>query len=308
MKISRRLKLSGVALALAVSCAAPAAQLGDAAAPLKIAHWIKGKAVDLKESKGKNICVVEFWATWCGPCRVSIPHLNEMQKKFKDQGVLFVGVSDETVDKVKPFVEKMGEKMDYVVAIDDGGKTSAAYMEAFDQHGIPHAFVVNKDGVIAWHGHPMAGLDKALEQMLAGKFDLGAAKKAAAAEQLVQEYFKMVSAREKDSKADEIGKQIVTDATKNPEMLNQLAWVILTHPRVKHRDLNLALRAARTAYDATDGKEASITDTYARALFDTGKVEEAIQMQKKAIELCQDDRLRAELEKNLQRYEKNEKD
>src|ERR1041385_6120947 len=69
-----------------------AGALGDPAAPLVISEWVKGKPVDLAAAKGKEVVVVEFWATWCGPCRTSIPHLTEMQKKFKD--VRFVGVSD----------------------------------------------------------------------------------------------------------------------------------------------------------------------------------------------------------------------
>jgi thiol-disulfide isomerase/thioredoxin len=58
--------------------------------PLKVAKWIKGKPVQRFEP-GK-VYVVEFWATWCGPCRRSIPHLTELAKKFKGK-VTFIGVS-----------------------------------------------------------------------------------------------------------------------------------------------------------------------------------------------------------------------
>src|ERR1044071_8796476 len=92
-----------------------AADLGEAAAPLEISEWVKGGPVDLAAVKGKKVVVVEFWATWCGPCRVSIPHLTEMQKKFAKRDVLFVGISDEDSAKVKTFVDGMGEKMDYTV-------------------------------------------------------------------------------------------------------------------------------------------------------------------------------------------------
>lgn len=139
------------------------AGLGDAAKPLDITDWIKGGPVKLEDGKGKTIYVVEFWATWCGPCRQSIPHLTEMAHQFKDKNVVFIGVSDEKPEVVKPFVEKMGDKMDYNVGI-DGGKTSEGYMRAFGINGIPHAFVVGKDGNIIWQGHPMAGLDKALNK------------------------------------------------------------------------------------------------------------------------------------------------
>lgn len=165
----------GLAL-VAVQTRAADVKLGAAAAPLRIQQWVKGGPVHLADGKGQKIYVVEFWATWCPPCRASIPHLSELQKRFKDQGVVIIGISNETPDKVKPFVAKMGEKMDYVVALDSDRRTSAGYMRAYGQNGIPHAFVVDKKGRVAWHGHPMAGLDKVLEQMIAGMYDLRAAQ------------------------------------------------------------------------------------------------------------------------------------
>ena len=153
------------ALAAGLVSTVRAAELGDPAAALSIKEWVKGKAVDVKD--GKNIYVVEFWATWCPPCRASIPHLSQLQKDYKDKGVVVVGVSDEKPDTVKPFVKKMAEKMDYTVAIDDSRKTYKGYMTAYKQNGIPTAFIVGKDGKVAWHGHPMDGLDKAIEKVLA---------------------------------------------------------------------------------------------------------------------------------------------
>lgn len=146
------------------------ARLGEPAAKLVIKDWTKGKAVDVRD--GKAVYVVEFWATWCGPCRVSIPHLTELQKQWKDKGVVVVGVSDEPASTVKPFVEKMGEKMDYVVACDDNRLTYSGYMEAYGFNGIPTAFIVGRDGRVLWTGHPMNGLDKALEQAVAGKLEV----------------------------------------------------------------------------------------------------------------------------------------
>ncbi len=148
--------------------AAPAqAKRGDAAAPLKIKEWVKGGPADPLD--GKNIYVVEFWATWCPPCRVSIPHLTELQKRFKDKGVVFIGISDEAPATVKPFVAKMGERMNYLVACDDDRQTFGPYMEAFRHDGIPTAFVVDKSGKVVWDGHPMGGLEQAIESVLAGQ-------------------------------------------------------------------------------------------------------------------------------------------
>ena len=134
---------------------------GDPVGQLEVAHWVKGKSVDI--SKGVN--VVEFWATWCPPCRTSIPHLTETQVKYKDRGVNIIGVTNEPLEAVEPFVNRMGKKMEYSVAIDKGHSTTNEFMGRYDVGGIPHAFVV-KDGKVVWHGHPMKGLEDAIEKAL----------------------------------------------------------------------------------------------------------------------------------------------
>src|SRR5690242_5941209 len=114
-------------IAALVSFSAFAAELGDPAGELKIAKWVKGEPTQVTGTD-HNIYVVEFWATWCPPCRASIPHLTEIQKEFKDKNVIVVGVSDEKEETVIPFVKNMGAKMDYRVAVDNNRKTGTAYM------------------------------------------------------------------------------------------------------------------------------------------------------------------------------------
>lgn len=115
--------------------------------------WINSKPLTLSGLKGK-VVVVEFWATWCPPCRKSIPHLIELNKRFGDK-VTIIGFTQESLDEVQDFVNEQGMK--YPIAV--GSKSGKDYGVS----GIPHAFVVGKDGKVVWEGHPMSGLDKAIE-------------------------------------------------------------------------------------------------------------------------------------------------
>ena len=154
-------------------------KLGSPAPALKVAKWIKGKPV-AKFEPGK-VYVVEFWATWCGPCKVSIPHLTEMAKKYAGKAT-FTGVSvfeepspkDESyIGKVEKFVTDWGAKMDYNVAVDGkDGWMGANWMKAAEQPGIPTAFVIDQKGQVAWIGHPMDRLDEVVGEVIAGTYDI----------------------------------------------------------------------------------------------------------------------------------------
>jgi hypothetical protein len=177
-------------------------------------------------------------------------------------------------------------------------------MGAFNEGGIPHAFVVDQKGRLVWHGHPMNGLDQVVAKVVDGTFDLTAAKKVAALQQLIPEYFNAVAKGKPSPEVAASGTRIVEEGAADPNMLNEFAWTILTHPAIAHRDLELAIAAAKKAFDETKGQDPSIMDTYARALFDTGKVAEAIAMEKKAIAACQDADLKEHLQESLQLFEK----
>jgi thiol-disulfide isomerase/thioredoxin len=190
MKNVRR-SLSAITLALAAgfTLAARAASLnvGDPAPKLQTGKFVQGDPVT-EFAPGKAY-IVEFWATWCPPCRASIPHLNETYSKFKDKGLIVIGQDcwehDESL--VAPFIKTMGDKMAYRVALDnkDGskdGKMADTWMTAAGRNGIPSAFLIDTTGHVAWIGHPMTLKEETIEDVLAGKYDL----KAAAAEQAKQ--------------------------------------------------------------------------------------------------------------------------
>jgi thiol-disulfide isomerase/thioredoxin len=150
--------------------------IGDAAPAYDIEFWVQGdKVAGFPQGK---VTVLEFWATWCGPCKQSIPHLSEMNERFKDYGVTFIGVSDEKLDTVTGFLAKddWKQKMRYTVATDPDKTTYRSFMTAAGQGGIPTAFVIGKTGNVEWIGHPMGGLDEVVEQVVNDKWDSKAYK------------------------------------------------------------------------------------------------------------------------------------
>ena len=182
--------------------------VGDPAPKLQIGAWVLGDKVGSFED-GK-VYVVEFWATWCAPCRQSMPHLSDLQTKYGDQ-IKVVGVSDETAGEVARFLQeeqtaggkKWIEVIKYSIALDDDQQTSVNYMLAANLEGIPNAFIVGKTGMVEWIGHPL-GIDDALEAVVNDKWDR---EKAAREFKLESEITAAIQAKEPAiMKAHEAGK------------------------------------------------------------------------------------------------------
>lgn len=147
--------------------------LGDYAPQLDL-DYVKGDPVDIRAGRDKNVFMVEVWATWCAPCRYSIPYLTKLQEKYGDDGLVILSISTEEREVVDPFVAKLGDEMGYTVAVDRYGSFFSGYLEPFRIVGIPQVFIVNKSGRIIWTGHPMDPiieplLDKLLEDKHAKK-------------------------------------------------------------------------------------------------------------------------------------------
>jgi thiol-disulfide isomerase/thioredoxin len=149
----------------------PKLGVGDAAPPLKVTQWLNG--AEPKTFEKDKVYVLEFWATWCGPCIGAMPHLTELAKENAAKGLVVIGLTNKddrgnNKDSVTKFVEKnKGEKLGYVVGYSDGEETYTAYMEAAGQDGIPCSFVVGKGGKVEYIGHPN-NLDEVLPKVLDG--------------------------------------------------------------------------------------------------------------------------------------------
>jgi len=384
--------------------------IGDGAPALKISRWVKGDAIPSLDSN--KTYVVEFWATWCGPCKVSIPHLTELAHDFTN--ITFIGVDvfengDHPDALVSDFVKRMGDKMDYHVGMDTADKFMADnWMKAAGQNGIPTAFLIHQ-GQIFWIGHPLA-LEKPLTEITAGTFDIEKAKQTARVIQKINAFYskamkgagdaelvaegkeiedldqklggvlpngpfnsqevikqakfqsavnayqravvaggneaeisqleaearartpkdadfdaikKQVLDHAEGAKADaiftkykvavgangdpaqaaELGRQLQGLNLKNSQELNEIAWAILTNDSIKQRDLNLATALAKAGVDVSNGNEPAVLDTYARALSDSGKVADAIDAEKKAVDVAQDPAMKSDLQATLDKYQ-----
>jgi len=170
---SRVLRTLVIAAALlCVPSSIAALKVGDAAPKLQVGRWLQGAPV--KDFEGDKVYIVEFWATWCAPCKASIPHVNDLHERFAGKGLVVIGqnVLEQDDSLVAPFVQAMAGKMTYRVATDDksdGGRGRMAqnWLAAAEQNGIPCAFIINKQGRIVSIGHPMSIKEEELESLLA---------------------------------------------------------------------------------------------------------------------------------------------
>ncbi|HEY4416297.1 MAG TPA: TlpA disulfide reductase family protein [Verrucomicrobiae bacterium] len=236
--------------------------VGDPAPKLQTGRFVQGAPINAFTPG--TAYIVEFWATWCGPCKASIPHLNETYKKFKDQGLVVIGQDcwEQDESKVAPFVKSMGEQMTYRVALDDKngsqkGKMAETWMDAADRKGIPSAFLVDTHGNIAWIGHPMELKPSTIAAVLAGTYK---AKETAAAEEkakvqvttLKNDITLAVRAKEWDKAAT--GLDELAALAGDDDALNNYIYMTRFSVLVGKKDFPAAFKVARQLSEATKDK------------------------------------------------------
>ena len=119
---------------------------------------LHGTKWSLKDLTGK-VVVVNFWATWCPPCRKEMPDLETLYKRFKNQGLVILAISDEDPGKVKPFVAQ--EKVSYPILLDPGRKVN----QLFEVEGIPKSFVYDRTGKLVAQSIDMRTQKQFLEML-----------------------------------------------------------------------------------------------------------------------------------------------
>ncbi|ADV14831.1 thiol-disulfide isomerase-like thioredoxin [Mesorhizobium australicum WSM2073] len=145
------------------------------APPIKVDTWLRGEPIT-NFQPGK-VCLVEFWATWCGPCVAAIPHLMQLQEKYQDSGFEVVGIAaseqaptaDEARTKLDAWLTERFPNLNYRIAFDFTGEMNRLWMQASSSPGIPESFLVDGDGRIAFIGHP-AELNEVLPKVLNGSW------------------------------------------------------------------------------------------------------------------------------------------
>jgi thiol-disulfide isomerase/thioredoxin len=139
-------------------------------APAFAVTTIDGQHLSLDDLQGK-VVLLDFWATWCGPCREALPHLREIAKKFDGQPLVVLSVSlDSDEQKWKDFVGKNGMTW---LNYRDGGFTGPV-SRLFDVNAIPHTFTIDTDGVLQDEHIGDASIEGKLKKLLARTRELPA--------------------------------------------------------------------------------------------------------------------------------------
>ncbi len=126
---------------------------------------LDGRTIDMRQLVGKKPVMLVFWASWCPSCREEVPKINQLYKKYRDQGMEFIGINvgyNDSVARARAFVKKTG--MAYPVIFDKRGKIS----KMFAVQGVPTVFVTDRNGVIRFKNYGLPTMsEQDFRQLLA---------------------------------------------------------------------------------------------------------------------------------------------
>jgi peroxiredoxin len=264
-------------------CLAPmlvaGAQIGEPAPRLAAKEWVRGVPIDIQP--GTNVFVLEVWTVGSPTCRAAITNLNALQHKYADKGLAIIGVCDQPLDRIKAFVNEDGKHIQYRIMADDDRQTVRRYMVPARQQVVPYSFVIGTNGLLLWHGMPTFELNRVLEQVFAGSFNLAQAATNQAARRQIEQYLNLTMHR--DPRARAAGWAAYQARTNNVEQLCDLAFQIAVHPGLPRRDLGLANLALSRAEKISPTNSVRVNLTRGVVLLESGKTNEAITLAKQTL-------------------------
>ncbi|MBN1627294.1 MAG: redoxin domain-containing protein [Deltaproteobacteria bacterium] len=292
--------------------------IGEPAPSLEGTHWIKGKAYDFK----KQVTIVEFWRTTCGSCRSQIPHLTSLQHTYGDR-LSVITVSRDSVEKLEEYIKANGDQMDFAVGsvTKEVGDT---YMSGVP--GVPYAFIINRDGLIVWKGHP-SKIDDILSKTIDGMIDMEQLKKIDRLETSLNDALEtndpnIIAPADSNLLAADPGNELGLEIgmrlaiyNEEPGMVKEMfdninftglssrnanifAKMLVTESDLEYRYPDAAFRFSVHALKQ-DPENGSYMDVFARVLYCLADLDNAIIWEKKAISLNPDN---SSFQKNLDYY------
>lgn len=294
--------------------------VGDEAPAFKIKDWVlppEDTNIDMHDGK---VHVVEFWATWCRPCKFSIPHLTRLQQEWGHDRLQIIGVTDEDEADVKPWVDRNVAQIGYAIGISDNRGPQKTWFKAAKLPGIPVAFIVGPRGRIQFIGNPNdESFETTLIKVLKGRFDAAKQRQAASLmadlrrnrelknwkqyEKIAKEIIAISPKVFIDTRVDLFETQLVlmknptsayagakefldTQIDSDPEGILILVDRIVNDPDIsdEQRQLDFALDAATKALERFEkpGEQARALKTIAAVHFKGGNTSEAVKVARKA--------------------------
>ncbi len=290
-------------------------RVGNSAPALTIESWVKGQPISIQED---NVYVIEFWATWCGPCRAAIPKLTELQEHYGSDGLHIIGVSTEDEADVRRFVEAQGDRIGFTIAVDNNRSTERAWHTAAGREGIPSAFIVDRRGNIQFIGNPhSAEFTQVLSMVMDGRFDarlfreaepmLNAAENARKMrnwrqafnlyDQVIEvdsfifapleltKFEIMIVDMEDPERAYAHARRVMSTYGEDSALMLTLSRTITTDARIPNdkRDLELAMEAVELAKrHSSDRNHPRLLASEALVHFHKGEIDRAVSLQRRA--------------------------
>lgn len=306
---------------------------GMPAPELQLKAVMHGPQITDQADSGR-IQVIEFWATWCRHSLSCIEVLRQAGTLHADSADI-IAVSTEDPETVASFLakpsvveESWASRITYTVAIDDNQKSWQRFMEATENAQIPSVFIVDGTGRLAWIGHPR-DIGQPLEKLISGRFNVQQAAVEYRARRSLAEatrngvsetthellttlsdslidnrwvqmiHLDLLSSQKMYDGYNELAARVIGQHGNDPLAMNTIAWEIAAYQAGGERDLDLAMSAAVLANEYTQQRDGAILDTVARVHYEQGNLTEAVEWQRRAVQVGPYSR---ELQGTLRKY------